>query len=252
MKTCDEMVNSLLERREQYENERKNRRKMLKRTITPLCFMCLVALLGFGAWQGGIFNTTPPHTADDAIYQGIKDNFDESKGESPNNPAANNKIVINHIDGLSASRLKLNFELKPEDRVEMDKVGLNNYYGINVFPEVPKDIKEWEEDSNYSIYKKNGGTGEVYWDQQVLNYDNEDFSRGVYIELKKGSLPILDYSFGDSTEEKSVINNWEVIIGLSEKGYYHALFMYHEVGFCVNASGLTQDEFVGVLSSIIK
>ncbi len=73
MKNCNEMVNSLLERREQYETEKKNRRKMLTRTITPLCCMCLVALLGFGAWQSGLLEKQPMQTAEDAVVPGTKD-----------------------------------------------------------------------------------------------------------------------------------------------------------------------------------
>ncbi len=251
MKNCNEMVNSLFERRERYETEKRHKKIILTRTLTPVCCVCLVALIGIGAWQGGIFEKQPAQTVDDALWQGMKDTFDELNGESPDNPQANNKIVINAIDGVSVDRQKLNIELKPEDRVEMDKTELNSYFGINVFPELPEDIEEWE-DSNYAIYKKNGGTGEVYWDQQILNYDNKDFSRGVYIELKKGSLPILDYGFDGSAEEKSVINNWELFIGQSASGSYYSLFMYYGVGFCISAEGLTQDEFVAILSSIIK
>lgn len=243
-------INSLLERRERYETEKRQKSQMLTRILTPVCCVCLAALLGVGAWRGGLLGNRPTQTANDAVYSGIKDNFDESKGESPDNPTANNKIVINHIDRLPAVG-KIMLNLDRADRVEMNKTQLNSYYGVNVFPEVPKDIEEWR-DATYGIYKKNGGAGEVYWDQQVLNYDNGDFSRGINIELKKGALPVLDYVFDDSAEEKSVINNWEVVIGLSENGCYHAIFMYRGVGFCVNADGLTQDEFVAVLSSIIK
>ena len=249
MKNYNEVANSVFERREQYETEKKNKRKILTRTLTPVCCFCFMMLLGIGLWQGGMFNTTPPQTADDAIYQGIKDNFDENNGESANNPTANNKIVINHI--VSFSNDKMNIALLLDDFIKMDKAAVNEYYGINVFPEVPADIPEWK-DATYGIYKRNGGTGETYWDQMVLNYDNDDFSRGVNLEIKKGSLPLLDYVFGESAEEKSIINNWEVVIGLSEDGYYHAVFMYQDVGFCINARGLTQDEFVAVISSIIK
>lgn len=35
MKNCDEMVNSLLERRDRYTAEQEKRRKILTRTVTP-------------------------------------------------------------------------------------------------------------------------------------------------------------------------------------------------------------------------
>lgn len=251
MKNCDEMVNSLLERREQYITEQKRKRKVITRTVTSMCCVCLVALLGFGMWQGGMFNTTPSdQIVEDALYPGIKDNFDESKGESPNNPAANNKIIVHQIDGLSADN-KMNICLLVDDFVVMDKAELNEYYGINVFPTVPDDLKEWE-DQQFGIYKRNGGTGEVYWEDTVFNYSNEDFSKTLNIEIKKGSLPLCDCAFFETIEEKSIINNLEVAIGQSENGYYYAQFMYHNVGFQIIAEGLTQDEFVAVIASLIK
>ena len=100
MKNCDEMVNSLFERRKEYISEQMKRRKIVTRTITSMCCVCMVALLGLGVWKGGVFDTVP-QTAQDALYPGIKDNFDESKGESLNNPTANNKIIIHQIDEMS-------------------------------------------------------------------------------------------------------------------------------------------------------
>lgn len=121
MKNCDEMVNSLLKRREQYNAEKKRRRTMLTRTVTSMCSVCLVALLGFDMWHGGIFRTTPmDQTIDDALYPGVKDTFDESKSESslnseisqntgnhPSNyiPKGNEWTIISSFDGdnMSAS-----------------------------------------------------------------------------------------------------------------------------------------------------
>ncbi len=73
MKNCDEMVNSLLERRNRYVAEQKRKRRMIIRTATSMCCVCLVALLGFGLWQGEMFNTTPPATLNDSINIGEKD-----------------------------------------------------------------------------------------------------------------------------------------------------------------------------------
>lgn len=250
MKNCNEMVNSLLERREQHVAEQKRKRTVITRTVTSMCCVCLVALLGFGMWQGGMFNTTPPdHRAEDALYPGIKDNFDESRGESPDNPAANNKIIVNQIDGLSADRQ--NISLSADDFVEMDKAALNEYYGINVFPAVPDDVREWD-GQRFGIYRRNAGTGEVYWENTVVNYSNEDFSRTVNVEIKKDDSPLCDYAFLETTEEKSIINNTQVVIGQSDNRYYYAQFIYWDVGFQVIAEGLSQDEFVEVISSLIK
>jgi hypothetical protein len=60
MKNCDEMVNRLLERKEQYEVRQKRKRKVLVRTVTAMGCTCFAALLSIGLWQSGLFNTTRP------------------------------------------------------------------------------------------------------------------------------------------------------------------------------------------------
>lgn len=250
MKNYDELTTDLLERRDRYVTEQKKKRKRVMGVATSLCCFCLVALLGFGMWQGGMFNTAPPdQTLEDALYPGIKDNFDESKGESPDNPSANNKIVINTINGISADRMNINIAV--DDFVKMTREEMIEYYGVDYIPDVPADIKPWE-DERSGIYKRDGGTGEVYWDTDILNYSNEDFTRSVHVEVDKGSYVLKDYLFFKGTEEKSIINNFEVLIGLSENGYYYSEFMYNGVGFLIDAEGVTEDEFVAIIASIIK
>lgn len=250
MKNYDELTNDLLERRDRYVADQKKKRKRVMGIATSLCCFCLVALLGFGMWQGGMFNTTPPdQTLEDALYPGIKDNFDESKGESPDNPSANNKIVINTINGISSDRMNINIAV--DDFVKMTREEMIEYYGVDYIPDVPADIKPWE-DERSGIYKRDGGTGEVYWDTDILNYSNEDFTRSVHVEVDKGSYVLQDYLYFKGTEEKSVINNVDVLIGLTENGYYYSEFMYNGVGFLIDAEGVTEDEFVAIIASIIQ
>jgi len=251
MKNYDELTSDLLERRDRYVADQKKKRKRVMGVTTSLCSFCLVALLGFGMWQGGMFNTAPPdQTIDDALYPGIKDTFDDKNGESATNPAANNKIIIHSIDGISADRM--NICLHVDDFVEMTRDEMIAYYGVDYVPDVPDDIKAWEEEQSSGIFRRNGGTGEVYWDADILNYSNVDFTRSVHVEVDKGSYVLKDYFYFKGTEEKSIINNHEVIIGLSENGYYYSEFMYNGVGFLIDAEGVTEEEFVAIISSIIK
>ncbi len=57
MKNSNEMVNSLLNRRQRYELEKLNRRRVQRRVLTPICCICFVAALSIGAWQSGVFDT---------------------------------------------------------------------------------------------------------------------------------------------------------------------------------------------------
>ncbi len=73
-------------------------------------------ILYLNSFVGNIY--TAEELAEDTFVRlGIKDNFDESKGESPSNPATNNKIVINSISGISADKMMIN--LAVGDRIEM-------------------------------------------------------------------------------------------------------------------------------------
>lgn len=250
MKNYDELTNDLLERRNRYVAAQTAKRKTVGRIVTPLCCCCLVALLGFGMWQGGIFSTPlPGQTLEDALYPGIKDYFDESKGESPDDPASNNKIVVNLIDRIVVD--KMNICLLVDDFVKMTREEMVEYYGVDYIPDVPDDIKPWVDEQS-GIYRRNGGTGEVYWDADVLNFSNADFTRSVHITVDKGSYVLRDYFYFEGTEEKSTVNNVEVVIGRSENGCYYSEFMYNGVGFLIDAEGVTEEEFVAIIASIIK
>ena len=59
MKTYEEMAQSALSRIEQYEAEQKKRRKAAVRIAAPVVSLCLVAVIGIGAWQSGVFEKKP-------------------------------------------------------------------------------------------------------------------------------------------------------------------------------------------------
>ena len=222
MKSSEEMVTSLFERRAQYDAKQKQKKKIFIRAGAVFGCLCLIVLAGIGIRHGAV---------SDMVQQG-------------------NKIVIGHTDGIMIdSARKLDFNLDPEDFVAMDKASLTEYYGTELFPEVPGDLKEW--DDIQGVYRENGGEGAVYYDGVILNYSNEDFSRGVNLEIEKGGLPASDCAFFSELKEKSVINGTEVKIAEAD-GYYYAQFVYKDAGFQIIGQGLTESEFVDVIASLIK
>lgn len=80
MKNYNEMANDVLRRIGEHETEQRKRRKTISRIVTPLCCFCLVALLGFGMWQGGMFNVTPPAITGEQTLSG--DNSNTNQNES--------------------------------------------------------------------------------------------------------------------------------------------------------------------------
>lgn len=87
MKNYEEMANDVLHRISEYENTQKHKRQLVARTITSLSCVCLVALIGFGMWKGGLLTFTPVQIEGDASHSGNNETIDVSKGESPDTTA---------------------------------------------------------------------------------------------------------------------------------------------------------------------
>jgi hypothetical protein len=91
----------------------------------------------------------------------------------------------------------------------------------------------------------------VYWDQNQLDYANADFTRTVTLSVNKGNRVFQQFLFFEGTEERSVIDNVEILIGFTEEGYYYSEFMLGDVGFLVSAYGVTEAEFVAIIASVL-
>lgn len=83
MKSRDEMVKNLLERRNQYEKARTERRRKTAVAI-PVCCACIVALMGVGIWQ----NKTP-----DLIDNAITQSNTDTSSQSDDTPIISDKPV---------------------------------------------------------------------------------------------------------------------------------------------------------------
>jgi hypothetical protein len=162
-------------------------------------------------------------------------------------PQPEHKIVVHPISGTSST---MDFALMIEDFVEMTQEEMIAYYGIDYVPVVPKDMKLWETRSG--IFKRNGGTGEIYWDQDDLRFSNEEQTRDMTLTVRKGGMPFVCCIVFSPEMEASAIYGTEVKIGYFGKGHYYAEFFYQNVGFMLYAEGLTQEEFVAVIASIVQ
>lgn len=236
MKTCSEMTSSVFLRIEEYKIKQKKRKAVIL-AVTPAIgiLIAVMTVMLFAPNKTEIVTPTPLNTA-------IQSNTDKRE----------NKIVVNKIDSISLERMYIC--LLCEDFVPMTKDEMNDYYGINVFPEVPVDLTEWESENNtanYGIYRRDGGMGEVYHDAIVLNYSDEDISRSVNIELAKGKFPFCCYGSFDEHCEKSIISGVEANIGQTDSGYYLIEMMYKDVGFRIIAEGLTTEEIEMVVGSLV-
>lgn len=87
MKNYNEMANDVLRRIGEYKTEQRNKRKVMKRVIMPICCFCLAGLLCIGLWKGDFFNTAPPiksdnSTGDDSAAAVGTDASQKSEGDT--------------------------------------------------------------------------------------------------------------------------------------------------------------------------
>ena len=182
------------------------------------------------------------------MYPGIKDTLDDAdKGEAPDK----DYIVFNEIGEKVPSEMGIARFI--EDEITMTKEDLNEYFGVDVFPDCPDNLTEMP--SHLAIYKRNKGTGEVYSDFNQIRYLNSDGSKGFVVSVGTNSIFYLtEYYLGDRYKdiEKSVISNIEILFAeMKTEKYYYAEFTYKGVMFNVYSENITQDEFVSVISSLV-
>lgn len=243
MKTYEEMAHNALDRINHYETEQKKRRNNIAKIVTPAACFCLLAVLSIGAWQIGLFQSGSPDTPAKVPGQVVSglDKLDE--------------IIVNKLS-YNPTADRMNIALLIDDFVKMDKKELNDYYGTNVFPIVPDDLKNWDEADDfagYGIFRRGKGAGDVYYDTVVLNYSNADYSRNLNIEVAKYAIPFQDFIVSATDYQKSVIAGQDVVIGFdSVQNVYSAVLLHNDVGFAITADGLTLDEVVSVVRSIAE
>lgn len=258
MKTYHEMANSALRRIEKHKEIHQKRKQRIRRiTVPTLCF-CFAAVLGIIIWKSEVsprISLSQPMPS-----SGIAgtDFGDITSSKEPSQfSETENVIVINQLESIISdhARADIAVDLSPDDFVKMSDSELNTYYGIDIFPSVPSDLTNWDtadDFSGYGIYRREKGTGEVYWDQTVLNYSNSDFTRDINIEITKDHLPFVCFAVDKTEYQKSRINGTDIYIGISVEGIYQAQFMHNNVGFIFTGKGLSQEEFVAVIQSIVE
>ena len=178
------------------------------------------------------------------------DSLEDGALEGMGSDGIEDYIIVNELEAGTDGSSKIVTEVQDQDFVEMTREELITYFGINVFPEVPLDVLE--HGSRYGVYKREQGTGEIYWDCQRICYDNEDGSRSVDMEFRKGDIPLTDMIFYYSTEEKSLMNGTDVMIGRYGDSAFEVEMIYKNVGFRIHFRGLSEEEVIAVIYSLLQ
>ena len=269
MKTSEEMTNDVFRRMEEYETKQKQRRKTLKKTAIGIGCAALVAAGGIGVWQRvepaqpiieqdiqmQVTTTTAAITM--AVTTPVTTN-PVSTGTAPTQTASSTAAAVTSQtwdDLVQINRMAepeevtAYFALMCDDHVIMSEDELADYYGVRISPAVPADLTPSDPDASRFIYRREGGTGEVYHDVQQYRFANGDLSRLLTVEAAK-TTNLVDYSKLFETGELSRVHNVDVLIGQSGDGSYFAQFRQGEMKYHVFALGLTPDETVAVIAGV--
>lgn len=245
MKNYEETADAVIKGIETCKNRKKQQRKILLHTATAVCCVLLAGATVFAVRQ----NRQPEEFLEDAMYPGIKDTFDISIGEDPDDPKANEKIIIHPVDSLHVGSM-MGIAKHLDDFIEMDQLEMDRYYGFSFLPELPEDLQPRK--GSYGIFRRDGGTGEIYWDQNQYTFSNENDSRWVCMTVAKEKLPFFDFRIPTKQLEYSVICNIEILLEQTPDGVYCAEFLHKNAGFYISAAGLSQEEFIAVITSVLQ
>lgn len=105
MKNYNEMANDVIRRIGEYESDRKRKRRILTRTVSSLCCVCLVALMGFGVWQGGWFDSIPPIMLNDPVHNGEQDYSSETNNNNTTNNTVEDPMKVFNVISLSQGNI---------------------------------------------------------------------------------------------------------------------------------------------------
>lgn len=154
MKNYNEMANAVLRRIGEYETEQRNRRKVMKKVIIPICCFCLVALLGVGLWQGDFFNSKPPITLDGSTIIGEKD-YIEPETDS-HSSGVGGVIGMVKYDGANFVQCSTTTKVYTPDKYLGEAYDFEGTYQTN-FSDVAGGLYMTKEDPNVLMVElKNG------------------------------------------------------------------------------------------------
>ena len=198
-----------------------------KKVIYVLSSICAVFILGIGILVGVNKNLLPSNTVDIGKADG--------KGESVKVELNINKVKDMSMTSLDADVKIIEIENLPEEFTFVENLLVPN---------------EYEFENGYTVYtRENIDTAEYnVLHDYVLNYRKDDLNE-IKIAFSKVESPIRDYFIGDG-EKISKIGNVELKVSQWEKMYI-VTFEYDDIYFDIETTGITENELVDLLKSII-
>lgn len=179
MKTCEEMVKSLCERRDRYVGEQKRKRKVIDRAVATVCCFSLVVLLGFGLWQSGMFDATPSTIVNNSIDTGEKDAV-----------VPNDKTTISRFDVAGEASPSYASPENSDYCFSMSLQSAMNEYGDEVLYRVVVDVFE----NNNPL----SDSSKMQAECDRLSNLGYDVSNGDYFTMRATYDELVDFAANES------------------------------------------------------
>lgn len=195
-----------------------------KKVIYVLSSICAVFILGIGIFVGVNKNLLPGNTVD--------------IGKTDANDGV--ELNINKIKDMSMTSLD----------ADVKTIELENLPEEFTFIENLQIPEEYNFENGYTVYtRENTDTAEYnVLHDYILNYRKDDLN-DIKIAFSGIEAPIRDYFIGDG-DKISKIGNVELKVSQWENMYI-VTFEYNDIYFDIETTGITENELVDLLKSII-
>ena len=195
-----------------------------KKVIYVLSSICAVFILGIGIFVGVNKNLLPGNTVD--------------IGKTDANDGV--ELNINKIKDMSMTSLD----------ADVKTIELENLPEEFTFIENLQIPEEYNFENGYTVYtRENTDTAEYdVLHDYILNYRKDDLN-DIKIAFSGIEAPIRDYFIGDG-DKVSKIGEVELVIS-QWKEMYIVTFEYKDIYFDIETTGVTRNELVSLLQSII-
>ena len=210
MKTYDEMKNNVFRRMDEYETEKKNRRKLYKRAALALCPLCAAGAAVFALWGGGVLGKGPEALKDTSTNAiAVEEKYAVTYGED----SPEKKMTMEtHVAISNADR--------PGDKSSEASDGASD-------PRVQPGTEEKDHNDAYVPDEKNGA---------------EEKTTAAKVTTKAMPSTAKTNTTAVETPTDSHANLWAIFVSSIT---YNGVSYYDST---VNISSFTQDRYIGRVS----
>ena len=169
-----------------------------------------------------------------------EENISESNG-------IRTELNINKIKDIAATSLDVDLKKIDAKREEIEKISDKFTFMKNI--KIPEDLNL---KTSYILYTRSDFEVRVYdlLHDYVFSYSDQNEERDITISFSEVEEPLRDYYLG---EGKKVSKIGDIEVKISQyKELYMATFTYNEVNFDIETKGITENELVALLVSIIE